>query len=95
MRIRGVAEIIATAAVSFAGDGSGYNGARHFSANLGLIPKEFSSGEKSGQIIQIDYWVLETGCTTSTVNLENVRAKVITNIHKLILANLYTKQLCS
>ena len=46
MRIRGVAEIIATAAVSFAGDGSGYNGARHFSANLGLVPKEFSSGGK-------------------------------------------------
>lgn len=46
MGIRGVAEIIATAAVSFAGDGSGYHGARHFSANLGLVPKEFSSGGK-------------------------------------------------
>lgn len=44
--IRGVAEIIATAAVSFAGDGSGYHCARHFSANLGLVPKEFSSGGK-------------------------------------------------
>lgn len=41
-----IAEIIATAAVSFAGDGSGYHGARHFSANLGLVPKEFSSGGK-------------------------------------------------
>ncbi|MXR71032.1 IS110 family transposase [Shewanella sp. JBTF-M18] len=44
--IRGVAEIIATAAVSFAGDGSGYQNGRHFSANLGLVPKEFSSGGK-------------------------------------------------
>ncbi|ABO22799.1 IS110-like element ISSlo1 family transposase [Shewanella loihica] len=44
--IRGVAEIIATASVSFAGDGSGYQNGRHFSANLGLVPKEFSSGGK-------------------------------------------------
>jgi transposase len=44
--IRGVAEIIATAAVSFAGDGSSYQNGRHFSANLGLVPKEFSSGGK-------------------------------------------------
>ncbi len=46
MGIRGVAEIIATAAVSFAGDGSGYHSAWHFSANLGLVPKEFSSEGK-------------------------------------------------
>lgn len=44
--IRGVAEMIATAVVSFAGDGSGYKNGRHFAANLGLVPKEFSSGGK-------------------------------------------------
>ncbi|WP_415644384.1 transposase, partial [Shewanella algae] len=32
--------------VSFAGDGSGYKNGRHFAANLGLVPKEFSSGGK-------------------------------------------------
>ncbi len=46
MKIRGVAEIIATAAIAQAGNGSGYKNGRHFSANLGLVPKEHSSGGK-------------------------------------------------
>ena len=44
--IKGVGDRIATAAVAFAGDGSGYRNGRHFSANLGLVPKEHSSGGK-------------------------------------------------
>jgi transposase len=42
--IKGVGKTIATAIVAFAGDGSQYRSARHFSANLGLVPKEHSSG---------------------------------------------------
>jgi len=44
MAIRGVAETIATAAIAHAGNGSAYKNGRHFSANLGLVPKEHSSG---------------------------------------------------
>jgi len=46
MKIRGVAEIIATAVIAHAGNGSAYKNGRHFSANLGLVPKEYSSGGK-------------------------------------------------
>ncbi|WP_139215202.1 IS110 family transposase, partial [Oceanisphaera psychrotolerans] len=44
--IRGVGEVTATAMVAFVGNGSQYRNARHFSANLGLVPKEHSSGGK-------------------------------------------------
>jgi transposase len=46
LKIKGVAEKTATAAVAHAGDGSVYKNGRHFSANLGLVPKEHSSGGK-------------------------------------------------
>ncbi|WP_299011977.1 transposase, partial [uncultured Shewanella sp.] len=46
MSIKGVAEITATAAVSFAGNGAQYHNGRHFAANLGLVPREHSSGGK-------------------------------------------------
>ena len=46
MAIKGVGEKIASATVAFLGDGSGYKNGRHYSANLGLIPKEHSSGGK-------------------------------------------------
>ena len=44
--IKGVGEQIATAAVAFAGHGQAYRNGRHFAANLGLVPKEHSSGGK-------------------------------------------------
>lgn len=46
MAIKGVAEKTATTAVAFIGDGRAYQNGRHFSANLGLVPKEHSSGGK-------------------------------------------------
>ena len=46
MQIKGVGERTATAAVAFAGKGQGYRNGRHFSANLGLVPGEHSSGGK-------------------------------------------------
>lgn len=46
MTIRGVGEKTATTALAFAGDGKAYKNGRHFSANLGLVPKEHSSGGK-------------------------------------------------
>ncbi|ABE56085.1 transposase IS116/IS110/IS902 [Shewanella denitrificans OS217] len=46
MGIKGVAEITATAAVAFAGNGAQYHNGRHFAANLGLVPREYSSGGK-------------------------------------------------
>ena len=46
MSTKGVAEKTATAAIAHAGNGSGYKNGRHFSANLGLVPKEHSSGGK-------------------------------------------------
>jgi transposase len=44
MGIKGVAERTATALVAHAGDGCAYRNGRHFAANLGLVPKEYSSG---------------------------------------------------
>ncbi len=49
MAIKGVAEQTSTAAVAFAGRGEAYRNGRHFSANLGLVPKEHSSGGKQRQ----------------------------------------------
>lgn len=46
MQKKGVAEKTATAAIAHAGNGSAYKNGRHFSANLGLVPKEHSSGGK-------------------------------------------------
>lgn len=46
MKMKGVAEKIATATIAHAGNGHGYKNGRHFSANLGLVPKEHSSGGK-------------------------------------------------
>ena len=46
MQIKGVGERISTAAVAYAGNGQGYRNGRHFAANLGLVPKEHSSGGK-------------------------------------------------
>ncbi len=46
MQIKGVAEKISTATIAHAGNGHGYKNGRHFSANLGLVPKEHSSGGK-------------------------------------------------
>lgn len=44
--IKGVAEITATALVAHAGNGAQFKSARHFAANLGLVPREHSSGGK-------------------------------------------------
>jgi len=44
MKIKGVAAKISTATIAHAGNGHGYKSGRHFSANLGLVPKEHSSG---------------------------------------------------
>ncbi|MFD1007075.1 IS110 family transposase [Oceanisphaera ostreae] len=44
--IKGVGDITATAVVAFAGNARHYRSGRHFSANLGLVPKEHSSGGK-------------------------------------------------
>jgi transposase len=46
MKIRGVAKKISTATIAHAGRGYGYKNGRHFSANLGLVPREHSSGGK-------------------------------------------------
>lgn len=46
MGIKGVGQMIATAAVAMLGDGSAYKNGRHYSANLGLVPREHSSGGK-------------------------------------------------
>lgn len=46
MKIRGVAHRIATATIAHAGHGQGYHSGRHFAANLGLVPREHSSGGK-------------------------------------------------
>lgn len=46
MSIKGVSTITATAIKAFAGDGKQFKNGRHFSANLGLVPKEHSSGGK-------------------------------------------------
>lgn len=44
--IKGVGELSATAVIAHAGNGSAYKNGRHFSASLGLVPKEHSSGGK-------------------------------------------------
>lgn len=44
MGIKGIAEITSTAIVAYAGNGAQFRSARHFAANLGLVPKEHSSG---------------------------------------------------
>ena len=44
MQIKGVAHKISTATIAHAGKGHGYQSGRHFSANLGLVPREHSSG---------------------------------------------------
>lgn len=46
MQIKGVGERIATAARAFAGNGQAYRNGRHFAANIGLVPREHSSGGK-------------------------------------------------
>ena len=46
MKMRGVAEKISTATIAHVGNGQGYQSGRHLSANLGLIPREHSSGGK-------------------------------------------------
>ena len=46
MDVKGIGVRTATAAVAFAGNGQGYRNGRHFSANLGLVPTEHSSGGK-------------------------------------------------
>lgn len=46
LAMKGVGEITATALVAYAGNGAGYHNGRHFSASLGLIPREHSSGGK-------------------------------------------------
>jgi len=45
-KIKGVGNKISSAAEAFMGNGSGYRSGRHFAANLGLVPKEHSSGGK-------------------------------------------------
>jgi transposase len=46
MKMNGVAAKISTATIAHAGNGHGYRSGRNFSANLGLVPKESSSGGK-------------------------------------------------
>ena len=46
MKMKGVAERIATATIAQVGNGHGYQNGRHFAANLGLVPKVYSSGGK-------------------------------------------------
>ena len=46
MKMKGVAERIATATIAHVGNGHGYTNGRHFAANLGLVPREHSSGGK-------------------------------------------------
>ena len=44
IKIKGVGQKIASACEAFIGNGSHYRNGRHFAANLGLVPKEHSSG---------------------------------------------------
>jgi transposase len=46
IKIKGVGDKISSAIEAFMGNGSGYKNGRHFAANLGLVPKEHSSGGK-------------------------------------------------
>lgn len=45
-QIKGVGDKISSAATAYLGNGGHYHNGRHFSANLGLVPKEHSSGGK-------------------------------------------------
>ena len=44
IEVKGIGKTIATAAVAFAGDAKHYDSPRQFAANLGVVPKEHSSG---------------------------------------------------
>jgi transposase len=46
LKIRGVGHMIASATSALAGRGECYRNGRHFAANLGLVPREHSSGGK-------------------------------------------------
>lgn len=46
MTLRGVGEKVATIMVADLGDGKAYQKGRHYAANLGLTPKQHSSGDK-------------------------------------------------
>ncbi len=46
IKIKGVGDRIASAAEAFIGRGEQYRNGRHFAANIGLVPKEHSSGGK-------------------------------------------------
>lgn len=45
-QVKGIAEQTATALVAHLGKGQAYKNGRHFAANLGVVPKEHSSGGK-------------------------------------------------
>lgn len=46
MKLQGVGPKIATIMVADLGDGKAYKRGRHYSANLGLVPKQYSSGDR-------------------------------------------------
>lgn len=46
VKVKGISTITSTAVKAFAGDGKHFKNGRHFSANLGLAPREHSSGGK-------------------------------------------------
>jgi len=46
IEMKGIGKTIATAAVAFAGDAKHYSNSRQFAANLGVVPREHSSGGK-------------------------------------------------
>ena len=46
IEVKGIGKTIATAAVAFAGDAKHYSNSRQFAANLGVVPREHSSGGK-------------------------------------------------
>jgi transposase len=46
MKIEGVGEITASAAVAMMGDGTAFRNGRHFAAWLGVTPRQHSSGER-------------------------------------------------
>lgn len=77
MQVKGVAEKTATAVIAYAGNGAAYKNGRHFSANLGLVPKEHSSGGKQ---------MLGTISKRGNAYLRNLLIQgawaVIRNVHK-------------
>jgi transposase len=46
MDIEGIGVITAAAIIALAGNGSGFKNGRHFAAFIGLVPKQYSSGNK-------------------------------------------------